>query len=418
MIDFKLTQKQRKVYKQILKERPSITLMSGSVRSGKTFIMAQLFLHLASQYKGKVFIGLGVSIGAFKRNFLDLITSLYGITFTIKKDGSVDIFGNKLIIFGGAKANSYEAMRSLTAQLVIVNEATLIHETSWHEIIARASELDAMILADTNPDSPAHHLKTSIVDNDGEILKSGRIAKRSFIFALDDNTTLSEDYKEILKSAIPKGFAYDKLIKGLWVSSHGVVYTEFNPIKNIENNAKAERYNNIKIIGGIDYGFTNPCAIILAYINQNKETVIFYEESASQKTKQYWVERALWLQKKYRVDMFYGDTEDAEANTLMKNAGVNISPAVKKVYDGNNYVNEGFMNGELLISDKCPKLIDEVYNYKFNPKKEKEVIKKNDHHVDAMRYLYYSDNQIVKIGSTRIKDNNYKRINNNHYGGF
>ena len=79
----------------------------------------------------------------------------------------------------------------------------------------------ARLIADTNPSHPEHWLLKDYIQNtDPQIL--------SYSFGLDDNTFLSERYKNNMKRSTPTGMFYDRNIKGLWVSGESVVYPDFD----------------------------------------------------------------------------------------------------------------------------------------------------------------------------------------------
>ncbi len=404
-LEFDYGPKQRRIIQQSYKYKPQTLLLEGAVRTGKTFLLVDLFMQYVLQHKGKTFIGVGVSIGAFKRNVLDLITEKYGISFHVNKDGVCSFFGNRLIIAGGVKSDSFKPLRSLTAQGVIVNEASLLHIMTYREILARASETGARLFMDSNPDSPEHFIKKEIIDARGQRLKSGRVRALNYNFKIDDNPFLDPDYVENLKATTPPGFWYNRLISGLWTSAEGAVYTGFNPVRNIKHGLGLLDYSvasNKAIIGGIDFGFTNPFVVELAYITPVGETVFFYEESGTQKTVAgYWAGRMKHLQDRFKVDVFYCDTENPEAIEELKKAGVNAKPAYKSVNAGIDMLNTAYMTQDVYISEECKGLIAENYTYCYDLNKPGDVvIKKNDHHVDAARYAFATHHKAAKIGSS------------------
>src|SRR5699024_7136972 len=114
--------------------------------------------------------------------------------------------------------------RGFTAYGAYINEASLANEQVFKEIISRCSGERARIVWDSNPDNPNHSLKQHYIGTDDDMIID-------FHVKLDDNTFMSERYKQSIKAATPTGKVYDRDILGLWPVAEGAIYADFD--KNI-----------------------------------------------------------------------------------------------------------------------------------------------------------------------------------------
>src|SRR5699024_1463716 len=137
-----------------------------------------------------------------------LLRLLHSFPTRRSSDLSFILAGVKVVqVYTGSIAGLKRA-RGFTAYGAYVNEASLANEEVFKEIISRCSGDGARILWDSNPDNPNHWLNTDYINNEDDDIVD-------FRFQLDDNTFLSERYRESIKSATPTGKFYDRDILGL-----------------------------------------------------------------------------------------------------------------------------------------------------------------------------------------------------------
>lgn len=105
-----------------------------------------------------------------------------------------------------------------------------------------------------NPDSPYHFIKKEFID------KAAEKGYRRWTFGLDDNLSLTEQYKQELKNAYT-GLWYMRMVDGLWVLAQGAIYGDcWDEVENSFDDedmppgllSSARRYIPI------DYGTLNP----------------------------------------------------------------------------------------------------------------------------------------------------------------
>jgi len=200
-----------------------INILSGSVRSGKTWISLVLWAFwIVTQPKDKTFLMAAKTLTSLKRNCLDLLTTLVGeenFTYSLSKKAG-QLFGRNIVLEGASDGRSEGKIRGLTLSGAYVDELTLIPEDFFTMLLSRLSAENAKLFATTNPDSPHHYVREKFLNRAGEL--DLYLAE----FLIDDNTFLPPSYVEALKKEF-SGVFYQRFIKGRWVAAEGVIYRQF-----------------------------------------------------------------------------------------------------------------------------------------------------------------------------------------------
>lgn len=239
-----------------------INLLTGSVRSGKTYIsLLKWALFVGEMPEGSEFIMTGKTLTALKRNCLGLLQDLVGVNnfkYSISQKSAV-LFGKTVWLEGANDDRAESKIRGMTLAGAYVDELTQIPFDFYKMLLSRLSVKNAKLYATTNPDTPNHWVKENIIDND-------EIDKKVWNFTLDDNIILkreNEEYFEQLKKEYQSmgGVFYDRFILGLWVLAEGLIYRQFANNKELFIREKAVDENNnplnfLIISIGIDYGAT------------------------------------------------------------------------------------------------------------------------------------------------------------------
>lgn len=238
-----------------------INLLSGSVRSGKTYIsLLKWAIFVAIMPQNCEFLMTGKTLTSLKRNCLGLLQDLVGDNFKYsisQKSGT--LFGRKIWLEGANDDRAESKIRGMTLAGSYVDELTQIPFDFYKMLLSRLSVKNAKFYATTNPDSPSHWVKEHIIDNDD-------IDKKVWNFTLDDNEILkreNEEYFENLKKEYMSmgGVFYERFILGMWVLAEGLIYKQFanNSELFIKDEAVDEygnKLNFMMISIGIDYGAT------------------------------------------------------------------------------------------------------------------------------------------------------------------
>lgn len=246
----------------MLNDDKRINLLTGSVRSGKTYIsLLKWAIFVGSMPENCEFLMAGKTITSLKRNCLGLLQDLIGeknFTYSISQK-SGKLFGRVVWLEGANDDRAESKIRGMTLAGAYIDEMTQIPEDFYKMLLSRLSVKNAKLYATTNPDTPNHWVKVDIVDNE-------EIDKQVWTFTLDDNVILrneNQEYFDNLKKEYLSmgGVFYQRFILGMWVLAEGLIYRQF--VNNNDMFMKDEAVNedgtrkDFMIISiGVDYGAT------------------------------------------------------------------------------------------------------------------------------------------------------------------
>ncbi|MGV3267043.1 PBSX family phage terminase large subunit [Cytobacillus pseudoceanisediminis] len=395
-----LTPKQREVWDCFIKEKPKILAASGAKRAGKTFVLILLFLMLIARFEGKglSFIVGGSTQASIRRNILNDMEAILGKELKLDKTNAISVFGNKVYCFDGANADAWKKARGFTAAGALLNEGTALHDMFVKEVISRCSYPGAQILLDTNPENPAHPVKTDIIDKDGQRLDNGRLNIVAFHFTLFDNIFLDEEYVQSIVAATPTGMFTDRDINGLWVAAEGVIYKDFNRDKHYISRAKFEKKNIVKYFAGVDWGYEHHGSICVLAEDDAGELFLIEEHAKQHMEIDYWVGVAKEIKGRYGNINFYCDSARPEHVQRFRREGLRAIEAVKKVVAGIEEVARLFkLDKFFIVQENVDRFKKEIFQYVWNANTG-EPVKQWDDVLDAIRYAIYThyQKQILK----------------------
>lgn len=390
-MNYTWTRKQEKVMLDIRKNNPKITVLSGGKRAGKTFMAIICFVAHVQQFEGKGldFILGGATISTIQRNVLNEMERM-GIRTNLNKNNAFRLAGNNIYCLGGDNASSWKTARGFTAYGAYLNEGTALHQTFVKEVLTRCSGKGARIIIDTNPENPNHTIKKDFIDKSGELIdKTDRPNVLAYHFTMDDNTVLSNEYKQSIKQSIPAGYLYDRDILGLWVGVEGLIYKEFKAEKHLITVNKKQQYE--RYIAGVDFGFSEGHHGVIVVFGIKKGNYYLIEEHAH--TGRYidqWCEIALEIIDEYGDMVFFCDSARPEHVAKMRDKGIQAVLSNKRVMSGIETVAKLFYQNKLFISVAAKVFQEEIYNYVWN-EKTGEPVKAYDDVLDAIRYALHTD---------------------------
>lgn len=391
-----MTNKQIEVLKSYLNDDWKYMILSGAVRSGKTFIDNYIFMlelrrvHKMALQDGTTnpkYILAGYSNGTIYNNVISELENTFGIEVNYDRRGHFHLFGVEIVPAYTGSVRGIGGIRGMTSYGAYVNEASLATEGVFQEIVQRCSKEGARVIADTNPDNPNHWLKKDYIDNENP---EARII--SFHFTLDDNTFLPQDYVKALKAATPSGMFYDRSILGLWVTADGIVYRDFDQRKMVIPKAKLPHI--VKYYCGVDWGFEHK-GVITVWGDDAKGNVYMIEEHTSQfKYISYWVNVAKKIQEKYGKGItFWVDSARPDNYSEFLRAGINARNADKARMAGVERVAEYMKLGKFfVIQDNMDQFLNEVYQYVWD-ENTGEPKKEQDDCMDSMRYAIFNEHK-------------------------
>lgn len=366
-----------------------INLLSGSVRSGKTWISLVLWAFwVATMPKEKNYLMTAKSLTTLKRNVLDLLTELVGeknFIFSIAQKQAY-LFGRKIYLEGANDARAESKIRGMTLQGAYCDELTLYGEDFFTMMLSRLSESNAKLFATTNPDTPMHWLNKKYIERRHEL------NMLLMTFLIDDNTFLDTKYVEELKKEYV-GVFYDRFIKGEWIVAEGLVYDFFQSKKDtIIKTIDMNDYNEFYV--SIDYGTINPCSMGLWGVNSEgaariKESYFDSRKEGRQRTDEEHYQALVELVEDLPITRVIVDPSAASFIECIRRHGeFRVKPAINSVIDGIRITSSLLNSGMIRIDPSCKDCIREFGLYRWDEKKTSDtVLKENDHAMDEVRYF-------------------------------
>ncbi|QKW08053.1 PBSX family phage terminase large subunit [Streptomyces sp. NA04227] len=392
----------RKQLRSVAQARARINLWHGAVRSGKTIasLLAWL-LAIAEAPSSGLIVVVGRSLQTIERNVFEPLTdpALFGpVAAQVRHTRGATVatvLGRTVHLIGAADARAEGRLRGMTASLAYVDEATLLPEAFWTQLLARLSVPGARLLATTNPDSPRHWLKQGYLDREAEL------DLVSWHFKLDDNPSLPPAYVAAL-AAEYVGLWRRRMIDGAWVVAEGAVYDMFDEQRHVVDSLPAMRRHWL----GVDYGTTNPFAAVLLGLGTDDRLYVVDEwrhdsrRAHRQMTDaQYSAAVRRWLDERNVVPewTFVDPSAASFLNQLWSDGHPNIARARNDVLDGIRTTSTALDSGLLRIHSLCTGLLDELPAYAWSSEAsergEDKPLKRDDHSLDALRYVLQSTAQ-------------------------
>lgn len=378
----------------LLHSNSRINIAFGSVRSGKTLVSLLRWLHIvATAPDGSNLLMAAKTERTLRRNILDLIMELVDPEdFRLNSGlGECTIYGKKIYLVGANDERSENKLRGITLYAAYLDEATLCPESFFRMLLSRLSDPNAILIATTNPDSPAHYIKKNFID------RAEEINLKYWHFTLDDNKTLDSDYVDAIKKEYT-GLWYQRFILGLFVVAEGCVYDL--PEDKVCVDVVPESCDRYHV--AIDYGITNPSHYLLFGRSQGtwyvlKEWRWDSAKSMRQKTDSE-LSKDLGTFLEWRGQKIVPNTIDIDPSatsfivqTRQDYPELDIVHAINPVLEGIRTVSTALANGALRINRAaCPILLSEYASYVWDSKQQAKgedvPVKMNDHAMDPLRY--------------------------------
>lgn len=215
---------------------------------------------------------------------------------------------------------------------------------------------------------------------------------KSFHFTSYDNPFLPKEELDKARKEIPEDqFAQEYMAD--FRKMEGLVYKEFVRERHVFSDselAKKARLSQTAILIGIDWGYTNPCAILKAYKDYDNHYWFTEEYYKAGKTDDEIKEYAKSLQGTH----YYPDPAEPDRCESLRRLGLNVRDVSKDVEAGISVVRALFKENRIHIHSSLVNLISELETYRYGEKKPdknepEEPVKEHDHAVDALRYMLY-----------------------------
>jgi PBSX family phage terminase large subunit len=308
------------------------------------------------------------------------------------------ILGRTVHVLGASDAKAEKVLRGLTCAGAYVDELTVIAEDFFQQLIGRTSIDGAQIFATTNPDSPAHWVKTRFLDRLHEMPDW-----RTWKFTLDDNPGISEKVKARYHRQYT-GLWRRRFILGDWVAADGAIYDMWDPDVHVIPWDRLPAMD--RLIGvGLDYGTTNPTAgLLLGLASEGRLYLVdewrhdprhdagrLTDGQLSQRFRAWLGDPHLPDNSRPRIEWIVADPSAASFRLQLARDGVQTALADNDVARGIGLTATLLAEQRLLVSDRCAGFISEAPGYAWDPKGtekgEDKPLKVADHSLDGGRYI-------------------------------
>jgi len=378
-------------------EHGRINLLSGSVRSGKTYIsLIAWALFVGSMPANNEFIMVGKTVTALKRNCLNLLVDLIGsnnFKFNLSQK-SASLFGRRVWLEGANDERSESKIRGMTLAGAYCDELTLFPQGFYMMLLSRLSVRGAQLYATTNPDVPTHWVKAEIIDNE-----KIQYQLDYWHFTLDDDDIGFNDPQYIIDLKVSNtGVFYDRYILGKWVKAEGLIYPMFDRRLHVVPTIP-HPYEQYQI--SCDYGTLNPLSMGLWGLHQGiwyrvKE---FYHDGRKdgQKTDDEYYTDLEKLVGNLKIKCIVIDPSAASFITLIRRRGkFTVRQADNAVLDGIRNTATALKQGIIKFNDCCEATFKEFEVYGWDEKAlEDTPVKENDHAMDEIRYFVMTNKLAV-----------------------
>lgn len=392
-------------------------LAHGSVRSGKTVGNVYAFLHAATLCPDSKIYIVGHTFDTAYRNVIRLIMESNEMAIFrpfCSWSGKKLHFKDKVITVLGAKdEGAIGNFQGDTHSLTYCDEITLYPESIIDMIDTRLSNDWSRGYASMNPTHPNHKVKQWI-----DKAEAGNPHYYSLHFNLDDNPFLGDEYKQRIRESL-SGVFYKRNYLGLWCLAEGAIFDFFDEdLHVVSRPPRAAEY----WVAGIDYGTANNFACLLMGVNTGRHTQTgvsrWFEKEyvwdskarGRQKTNWEYAKDVYEFLEPYGVKAIYVDPSAASFRLELRKLGLPVIDADNDVENGISFMTSEMQRGNLWVCKDCPNLIRELQGYCWDPKAAikgyDEPIKKDDHCIDAARYVSYT-HKITAYNPYKHNPNNY-----------
>ncbi len=291
-----------------------------------------------------------------------------------------------------AGLDNADRIMSTEFDLVAAFEATEITEEQWEKLLSRLRNGKMpyqQAVADCNPSGPHHWLN----------LRASRGAMELLISRHEDNPALFDARKKCFTEAGQRymamlarltGVRRQRLLEGQWAAAEGLVYPGFMEAVLPENPGTLPA-PAVRVIAGVDFGFTEPLAVLVLAVGRNRVAYVVEEIYATRVPQARATALLTTLAQRWQIETFYCDPARNDSIHMLKDAGLCCAPnALRRIDEGIALVETRFMDGRLKIYPRCVETIREAAEYVYRKNSDGSMSNRpsdhENHAMDALRY--------------------------------
>ena len=292
--------------------------------------------------------------------------------------------GTSLIQLKGWEA--VETLRGQFFDFIVIDEVSSMRNfwVNWEEVLSPTlTDKKGSVMFISTPKGFNHFYDLfNKQDKDSDF--------KSFHYKSHDNPYLPKEELDRQEKSIPEDrFAQEYLAD--FRKTEGLVYKEFDRSRHlIASGDEKKLVSYTDTILGIDFGYTNPSAIVCIKIDSDNHYWVTEEYYRTGQTTEAIAEQA----KLYKPTKVYADPAEPDRIEILRKYGLNCRDVSKDIVAGVDRVRELFKQNRIHIHPDCKNLIHELETYRYPDKKpdQNEIekpVKDKDHALDALRYALY-----------------------------
>lgn len=363
-----------------------IEVYYGGAGSGKSYGATQKIYLKALKSKRKVLV-----IRKIQRTIKDSIWSLlvshlynsglYNVCRVNRSDFEIELPNGSIFIFKGL--DDPEKIKSIDGITdIVIEEATELTEDDFTQLNLRLRALvdNLQIYLMFNPISKKNWVYDYFFVR--ELPLNVKIIKTTYL----DNKFLSEEYRQELERLKDRNPAYYRIYcLGEFATLDKLVFPTYTTKIISEEDIKG-----LKRWIGLDFGYINdPSALVWGFIDTVAKKIYVTGEYVKRGMRNDEIAETI-INLGLHKDKSFGDSAEPKSIDEIKSKGVNIEPTVKgkdSVIHGIQWIQQY----ELIIDERCFKVIEELDNYTWQKDKKtgeyiNEPVDCFNHTIDAIRY--------------------------------
>jgi hypothetical protein len=377
-------------------------LLFGGSRSGKTTVLVMAIVYRALRFPGSRHLICRLRMKDAKSSVLGE-TLLPALNRTIgggeykyfSHDGLVRLSNGSEIWIGGL-GDREQADKILGHEYCTIyfNEISQLSyaavTTAYSRLAMRVAGCRNLFLYDCNPGSPLHWAYKVFIKKlqfyDGKPLVKPELYASMILNPADNQEHLPEDYIGDILDALP-GKARARFRDGAWVKAEGVIYDLFDERMIVDRKDMPKDFD--RLASGQDFGMN----ITNVRIGIVGETVYVLDDYGS-----YDMTTRTFNGELLARGWFSLDGEPVDFPVFCDPAGgeriqeiTNGIKANNSVEAGIDFINAKIERGQFYVAAGCIGVLSEVWDYCRD--EAGEIVKVNDHFMDALRYAIFSDAQ-------------------------
>jgi PBSX family phage terminase large subunit len=397
---FKPTAIQRKAL-ALLKSGAKHILLFGGSRSGKTTVLVMAIVFRALMYAGSRHLICRYRAKDARSSVLRE-TLIPWLDNTVGKSGyrylahesMITLFNGSEIWIGGlGDREQADKILGHEYNTIYFNEISQLSyiavTTAYSRLAMRVNGCRNLFFYDCNPGSPLHWaykvfvLKRQFLT--GEALEKPELYQSMLLNPQDNKDNLPEDYIADILDTLPEK-QKARFRDGLWVKAEGVIYDRFDESMIVRASDLPKEFD--RYAAGQDFGL-NITFVKIAWAGDviyvlddygafNMTTQSFNEELRA---------RGLFDCADEMGMPVYCDPAGGERIQEIT-GGVKANNSVES---GIDYINAKIERKQFFVCETCNGVLSEIWDYCRN--EAGEIVKVNDHFMDALRYAVFSDIQ-------------------------